>query len=264
MKRLGWLLAIAAVLSVPAAAQTVDEIIAKNVAARGGLEKMKAVQSMRINGRFEIGPGMEAPFVLEVKRPEHFRMEFTVQGMTATQAYDGKSGWQIMPFNGNTNAEPLSPEDLKDAQENADIDGPLVDYKAKGHQVELAGKEDVEGAPAYKLKITLKNGDTLYDFIDVDSGLEVRIVTKRTVNGTQREIEQTFGDFKAVEGLMFPFALESGAKDSPQRQKMMVDKVVLNVAVDDSKFAMPTPKPVEPKPADPKPAATKPPMAMAR
>ncbi len=259
--KLGWILAIATLLSVPASAQTVEEIIAQNMAARGGMEKIKAVKSVRITGRVEVAPGMEAPFLIELKRPEHFRMEFTIQGLTALQAYDGKSGWQVMPFNGNKNAEPLSPEDTKDAQENADFDGPLMDYKAKGNQVELVGKEEVDGAPTYKLKISLKNGDVVQEFIDTESSLEVKEISTRTINGTPKVVEQTFGDYKPVEGLMFPFALENGVRDSEQKQKIIVEKVELNVPVDDSKFVMPAPAP---KPADTPQPAPKPPLTMTR
>ncbi len=259
--RLGWILAIAALLSVPASAQTVDEIITKNMAARGGMEKIKALKSVRITGRVEVAPGMEAPFLIEMKKPEHFRMEFTVQGLTAMQGYDGKSGWQVMPFNGEKNAQPLSAEDTKDAQENADFDGPLMDYKAKGNQVELLGKEEVDGAPAYRLKISLKNGDVIQEFIDTESNLEVKEISTRTINGTPKVVEQTFGDYKPVEGLMFPFALENGVRDSEQKQKIIVEKVELNVPIDDSKFAMPAPAP---KPAETPQAAPKPPLAMTR
>ncbi|MGH9704105.1 MAG: hypothetical protein ACRD4K_12090, partial [Candidatus Acidiferrales bacterium] len=216
---LGSILAIAAIICVPASAQTVDEIITKNVAARGGSEKIKALKSVRITGRVEVAPGMEAPFTIEMKRPERFRMDFTIQGLTAMQAYDGKSGWQVMPFNGNKNAEPLSPEDTKDAQENADFDGPLMDYKGKGNQVELLGKEEVDGAPTYKLKISMKNGDVIQEFIDTESNLEVKEISTRTINGTPKVVEQSFGDYKPVEWIMFPFALENGVKDSDQKQK---------------------------------------------
>jgi outer membrane lipoprotein-sorting protein len=251
--KLGALLAVAAFLCLPAAAQTVDEVIAKHMTARGGLEKVKALQSLRMTGRLEFGPGVEAPIIIEVKRPNRMRMEFTVQGMTGSQAYDGKTGWQVMPFNGKKDAEPMSPEDLKDAQQEADMDGPLVDYKVKGNQVELIGKEDVEGAQCYKLKVTLKSGDIQYQYIDTDSNLEIKEESKRMVQGTEREVETTLGDYKEVQGLFFPFAIDSGVKGSPQRQKVIIDKIELNASIDDSRFAMPAPPPTGTKPADSKP-----------
>jgi outer membrane lipoprotein-sorting protein len=260
--------AAAAIFCLPAAAQTVDEVIAKTIAARGGLDKIKALQSVTFTGRIEIGQGMEAPFTLRVKRENQMRMEFTIQGMTATQAYDGKAGWQVMPFTGKTDAEPLAGDELKDAEEQADlIEGPLVDYKKKGNTVELLGKEDLEGSPAYKLKVTLKNGDVITDYIDADSYLEVKENSKRSIRGTETEIEETIGDYKAVGGLMWPYALEQGAKGSPQKQKIIIEKIELNTPLEDAMFKMPAaaPKPADanaadskPKPADEKPAAKPP------
>src|SRR6266446_694644 len=137
----------------PASANpSVDELIAKNIEAHGGLEKIKAVQSIRMTGKMTMGQGMEAPMVLEMKRPKAMRMEFTVQGMTVIQAYDGKTGWAVKPFGGKKDPEPMNSEDLQEADENADIDGPLVDYKSKGYTVELIDKEKVEGSDAWKLK----------------------------------------------------------------------------------------------------------------
>jgi hypothetical protein len=218
-----------------------------------------------MTGRAQVGPGIEAPFTLEFKRPMQMRLDVVVQGITATiQAYDGKAGWQLVPFGGNKNAEPLSADDLKDAQETADYDGPLVDYKTKGNQVELIGKEDVEGTNCYKLKIVLKNGDVIYDYIDTDSNLDVKQESKRMINGTEHEIETSLGDYKQVEGVYFPFAVDSGEKGSQQRQKITVEKVELNVPVEDARFVMPAPAPADTKPADTKPAETKPPLELWR
>jgi outer membrane lipoprotein-sorting protein len=143
-----------------ASAQTADELIEKNIQAHGGLDKIKGVQSMRMTGKI-VGGGMEMPMLMEFKRPTSMRMEFTVQGMTGIQGYDGTTGWAVMPFVGKTEPEKMSPEDLKEMENQADIDGPLVDYKAKGHQVEYLGKADVEGTPVHKLKVTKKNGDVV-------------------------------------------------------------------------------------------------------
>jgi hypothetical protein len=228
--------------ALPASSQTVDELIAKHIEARGGMDKLKKVQSIRLTGKMTVGPGIEAPITMEMKRPASFRLDFVFQGMTGTQAYDGKAGWALMPFGGRTEPEPMSPEDTRDAEEQADIDGPLVDHKAKGHTVELVGKEPVEGAEAHKLKITLKNGDVRYVFLDAEYFLEIRSEGKRTVRGSEVETETNFSDFKEVEGLVLPHAIEGGPKGSPQRQKITVEKVELNVEIDDARFAMPAKK----------------------
>lgn len=235
--------AVVAFLTPALLGQTVDEIIAKHVAARGGMDKMKAIQSVRTTAKMDLGQGMEAPGVLIQKRPELVRLEFTVQGLTAVQAYDGKSGWMIMPFTGKKDPEAMTADDTKDIKENADIDGPLVDYKAKGNQVELVGKEKVEGTDAYKIKVTLKDGDTKYIYVDADSFLEIKEEEKRTIRGTETEIESSLGDYREVNGVMMPFAIENGAKGSPQKQKLTIEKVEVNVPVDDSIFKMPAAAP---------------------
>lgn len=231
-----------------AAAQdlTLDQVIAKSVEARGGMEKLKAVKSMRMTGKMTVGPGMEAPLILMAKRPLKMRLEATIQGLTLVQAYDGTNGWQIVPFQGKKDAEPMSADDLKDAQEQADMDGPLVDYKDKGNKVELMGKEAVEGSDAYKLKVTLKSGDIRYIYLDPDSFLEIKTEGKRMVRGTEMEFESVSGDYKEVEGLMMPFSIEAGPKGSPQRQKITIEKVEINPAMDDNLFKMPPPAPAAP------------------
>jgi len=232
-----------AVLVPALSAQTVDEIIAKNVDARGGMEKLKSIKSIRTTATMTMGPGMEAPGVMVQKRPEMARLEFTIQGLTAVQAYDGSKAWQIMPFMGKKDPELMSGDETKEMQETADLDGPLVDYKAKGNTVELLGKEKVEGTDAYKLKVTLKNGDVQTMFIDADSFLEIREETKRMVRGTEREFESSIGDYKDVSGIIFPFAVESGIKGTDQKQKITISKIELNVPAEDSIFKMPPPAP---------------------
>ncbi len=238
--RLGLVLGAAA-LSLPLQAQTVDELIQKNVEARGGLEKLKSVQSLRVTGKMTMGPGLEAPIVLELKRPNQVRMEFVLQGMTGVQAYDGQAGWTLMPFGGRKDPQPMSPDELKDTEEQADIDGPLVDYKAKGHTVELVGKEKAEGTDAYKLKVTLKNGDVRYTFLDAEYFLEIRSEGRRKVRDSEVETETTYGDFKEVGGIVIPHTIEGGIKGAPERQRIVTEKVELNVPLDAARFRMPAP-----------------------
>jgi outer membrane lipoprotein-sorting protein len=232
-------LAALAFTASAAPAQSVDELIAKNLEARGGLDKLKAVQTMRLSGKMTMGPGMEAPITLELKRPNSIRMEFTFQGNTGVQAYDGKGGWSINPFSGKKEAEPMSAEDLKEIEEQADMDGPLVDYKAKGHSVELVGKESLEGSEVYKLKITLKGGDVRHQYLDAESFLTIREESRRNVRGSEVEVESTVGDYKEVGGLLIPHSIQNGAKGRPEKQNIIVEKVELNPSVDDARFKMP-------------------------
>jgi outer membrane lipoprotein-sorting protein len=235
-------LALAVLAAVPASSQTLDEVLAGNFKARGGLDKVKAVKTIRMTGRVALGPGIEAPFVIEQKRPNMMRMDITVQGMTIVEAYDGKTGWQLNPMQGRKDPEPLPEDSMKQVAEQADFDGPLVDARSKGHTVELLGKEKVEGSDAYKIKVTLKDGDVRYVYVDADSFLEVRTEGKTRIRGTDLESESSIGDYKEVGGLMFPHAIESGQKGSAQRMKMTIDKVELDVPIDDARFRMPAVK----------------------
>jgi len=245
---LGLAVVLLLVLAAPAAtAQTVDELIEKNIKAHGGLEKLKNVKTTRMTGKMTMGQ-MEAPFVIEQKRPNMTRMEFTVQGMTGVQAYDGKNGWMVMPFAGKKDPEPMSADALKMAEDQADFDGPLLDYKTKGNTVELAGKENVEGTEAYKLKVTKKTGDVTYLYLDAETFLEIRSEGKRKIQGNEVEAETSIGDYKEVNGLMVAHSFESGAKGMPQKRKLTVDKVEFNVAVDEARFKMPEAKKAEPPP----------------
>jgi hypothetical protein len=232
-----------AVLSVPVAAQTVDEVIAKSLEARGGLDKLKAIQSIRMSGKMTMGP-MELPMVIEMKRPGAFRADITVQGTVAVSAYDGTTAWGISPM-GTGQAEALPAEAAKEMADQADIDGPLVDYKAKGHQAELVGKEKVEGSDAYKVKVTKKDGDVEYYFFDAESYLPVRVEGKRMVRGTEIEGESTLGDYKEAGGFLWPFSIQSGAKGRPEKQTITVEKIDVNPTIDDARFKMPAPKPAE-------------------
>ena len=239
-------LCAAALLAVSASAQTADELIEKNVKARGGMDKLKAVQSMKITGKMKMGP-MEAPIVITKKRPDNFRAEFTIQGMTGVQAYDGTTGWMVMPFMGKKDPEQLSADMLKEVKDEADFDGSMVDYKAKGNKVELVGKEDVQGTPAYKLHVTTKDGNESNVYLDAESFLEIKSDAKRKVQGQEMETETIIGDYKETGGLLFPMSIESHAKGREGAQSITIEKIELNpAAVDTALFKMPEVK----KPAE--------------
>ncbi len=237
-----------------AQAPTVDQVLTKYYEAKGGLGRMKAVTTMRITAKMSNGP-MDFPIVIEAKRPACIRVDVNIQGNQMIQAFDGKTGWSINPFqqSAKKDAEPMTPDELREMEVQADMDGPLVDWKEKGHKVELQGREPVEGSDTFKLKLTLKNGDTRTLFLDVDSYLEVKQASKRKVRDTEIEAETTMGDYKEVGGLMIAHAMESGAKGMPQKQKVVIEKVELNVPIADSRFAMPAkqPTPEAPKKEDP-------------
>lgn len=232
-------LAVGLAFAVPAAAQTVDEIIAKNIAAKGGMDKLKAVKTVRMTGRMTVGPGIEAPVVMELQRPNTMRMDITVQGMTLSQGFDGTKAWILNPLQGSKVPQEMSAEEKSMVEEQADIDGPLMDYKAKGHKAELLGKEKVEGSDAYKLKLTLKNGVIRTFYIDAEHFLEIKEESKRTIRGTETDGDTIYGDYKEVDGMMFPHSIDGGQKGNPQRQKLAVEKIEINVPLDATRFKMP-------------------------
>jgi hypothetical protein len=228
-------------LAAVARAQTTDELVARNIQAKGGLEKMKAIQTLRIKGRLNQG-SFTALVGQELKRPAMARSTFTIQGMTAIQAYDGQTGWQISPFQGRKDPELLGEDDLRDLVEDADLDGPLVDYKGKGHTVEYLGHDTVDGDDVYRLKCTLKNGDIVYYYLDPDSSLEIRTERQQFIRGAVRERQTDLGSYKPVAGVMYPYSIETGPKSNPAvRARITIDSIEANVPIDDAAFKMPKP-----------------------
>ena len=233
--------ALAATVALPAVAQpTVDELISKNLEAKGGKDAWEGVKSARIEGTMSFGP-TEAPFVYEWKAPDKVRIQFTVQGMTGIQAYDGQSGWMVMPFMGKTEPEKMAPEDANQIKDQADFRGPLVDPEKRGYKIEYAGEEDVQGTPAYKLKVTNSDGEVSYLYLDKEYYVEIQRVDQRTVRGQEVESTASIGDYKEVDGVMLPFSTEISSSLAPegQTQTMTFDKVDLNVDIPDSEFVMP-------------------------
>ncbi len=226
-------------LAIPLMGQTADEIIGKYIKSIGGIDKIRAIKSLRYTGKVIGGGGFEAKMVVESKRPDKIRQEFSFQGMTGITAYDGKSGWKIQPWGGKKDPEALGEDELKGISEDADFDGPLVDYKEKGNKVEYQGMEPVEGTDAYKIKVTLKNGDVFYFYMDSDYYVPIKIESKRIVRGEEQEGETILGDYKEVSGVYLPYSVESGAKGSPDRGKTAFEKIEANVPLEDSLFEKP-------------------------
>ena len=201
-------------LGFPVWAQTADEIISKFIKTTGGMDKINAVTSLRRTGKFVGGGGFEAKVVEENKRPAMVRQELVLQGMTGVTAYDGKQGWKIEPWQGKKDVESLGEDEMKRILEDSDFDGPLVNYKEKGNKVELVGKEPVEGTDAWKLRVTLANGDVHNYFMDTDYFVPIKVEQKRVVRGAERETETSIGDYKEVAGVYFPHSFETGQKRS--------------------------------------------------
>jgi hypothetical protein len=229
-------------LTALASAQTAEELVAKNIQAHGGLEKIKAVNTIRMTGKIYLS-GFYAEIGVEKKRDHLLRQTVTIQGMTQVQAYDGSAGWQIQPFGGRKDPEFMGEDDTRDLVDESDIDGPLVDYQAKGNKVEYLGHDTVDGDDVYQLKVTLKNGDIIYYYLDPDTYLEIKREKQRFIRGSVRESEEQLGSYKQVAGVYYPYSIEVGAKNDPSQHAVItVEKIEVNVPIDDSQFKMPAPK----------------------
>ncbi len=258
------------------------EIANKNVAARGGLQAWLAVQTISESGKLGAGgdqreaistpavlpPGgagklqpmpssprlaseAQLPFLMEMERPRKVRFELQFAGKTAIQVYDGANGWKLRPYLNRLEIEPYTADELKLASLQSDLDGPLVDYAAKGTRVELDGMENVESRPTYKLKLTTKNGQVLHVWIDAESFLETKIEgAPRKLDGKMHPVEVYYRDYRKVDGLQIPFILETrvlplenaGSRVNDARvppEKIVIDKVVINPKLDASRFSKP-------------------------
>src|SRR5712691_13167281 len=239
MRRVLLMMAGLALIAMPATAQTAEEIVAKYIKTVGGPEKIQAVKTLRRSGKFTGGGGFEAAILEENKRANMVRQEFSLQGLTAVNAYDGKTGWKIEPWQGKKDPEPLGEEEMKQILEDSDFDGPLVNYQQKGNKVEFVGMEPVEGTDAFKLRVTLANGDIRYYYMDTDYYVPIKIETKRMIRGAEREYETSLGDYKEVSGWYMPYSVESNVKGSPNRAKVTYEKIEANVPIDDLRFRLP-------------------------
>jgi hypothetical protein len=229
--------ALLAASSVPA--QTVDQIVARHLAARGGREALAAVRTLRMTGRAMAGPGREAIVRREIARPGRIRTEFVFQGTTGVYVWDGSAGSRVSPLDGSLEPEPLSEEAAALSAEQADIDGPLVDAKAKGHKVELAGSAALPGGPAHELKVTLKSGVVRQVWVDAATGLVVKTASTRTLRGHQLEFETVFGDYRETGGVRFARSIETFVRGRPRPLRIVVESVELNPPLDDSRFRLP-------------------------
>ena len=236
--------------------QTAEELVDKNIQAKGGMEKIKAIHSLHMTGKLTGGGGFTATVTQDGMRPNLVRETFSLQGMTGVQAYDGTVGWQIQPFGGHKDPELMGEDDVRGLLRDADFDGPLVDYREKGNTVEYLGHDVVDGDDALRLKVTLKNGDILYYYLDPDTYLEIRKEIQEFIRGSIKENVVDLGSYKPVAGVMYPFSIASGPKNRPNAaQTTTLEKIDVNVPLAKSEFELPaslkqgsSPKPVAEKP----------------
>ena len=239
-----------------ASAQTADEIVVKVIAARGGLHKIRAVHSERVFGKISFGD-LSGPFVVELKRPLKMHMQLTIQNQTMVRVYDGQSqGWANNPFAGKANPEAMSEDELKNITEESDFDGPLVDYKRKGNQVELVGKDKFNDKDVWRLKLTTKDGDVRSYLFDATLFELLKWEGKRKFEGQELPVESYFSDYRDVGGLKFAFAIDSGKSATEISQKIRIEKVELNPELNDAEFSKPA---TPPQPGAPEATPAQPP-----
>ena len=269
--------ALAADAPVAHTTLTAAQIVDKNVAARGGLQAWRGVQTMSFAGKLGAGgdkrgslptalpngkgnklptsPRLaeeaQLPFTMEMERPRKVRFELQFQGQTALQVYDGTNGWKLRPYLNRLEVEPFTADEQKTASMQTEIDGPLVDYAAKGTKVELSGTEQIEGRDAFNLKLTLKDGRSLHIWVDAQTFLETKIEGQpRRLDGKMHPVEVYYRDYRAVSGLQIPFVLETKVlpvedtvrhiKEIPYPvEKIVIDKVQVNPKLDASRFVKP-------------------------
>ena len=243
---------------------TASEIVEKNVAARGGLTAWRALHALELKGKMDAGgnnrptiqiPGekkptadlpkrpaeqVQLPFVMDLERGRKVRIEIEFNGQKAIQVYNGTQGWKLRPFLNRHQVENFTPEELKTASAQADLDGLLIDYAAKGSKVELQGVDKVDGRDAYNLKVTDKNGFARQVWVDAESFLEVKIEgTPRRLDGKPHAVATYLQDYRSVNGLMMPYLLITAVDGVKDREKIAIEEIVSNPKLDASKFAMP-------------------------
>ncbi len=258
-----------------AARLSAEQIVAKHVAARGGLQAWRALQTLSMSGKMDAGAGdsvarsirvarsgtgtqrarrevaagarkgeaekqVQLPFTLARQFPNKSRLEIEFAGKTAVQVFDGTNGWKLRPYLNRDDVEPFTPQEAKTVAESADLEDPLIDYAAKGRKVELERVERVGGRDAYKLKLTGKTGTLQHVWIDANTFLDVKVEgVPRRMDGKMHDVWMIQRDFRSVRGLKIPFVRETIVDGFPQTHKIVLDKVAVNPKLDAATFAKP-------------------------
>ena len=225
-----------------ARADSADDLVAKNLAARGGAAKLAAITSIQFTGKIIVQGNYELTFrETRGRKGGAALIESSLQGLTLVQGFDGSVGWRINPFEGRRDAERTSEDDTRAFADDETIDGPLLSAKTAGSTVTYLGREDFEGTNAYKLRVALASGVQYVYFLDPDTYLEIKVVETRTLRGARQVSQLEFSDYELVNGVYFPFEIETGPLDSPPaaHQKVLISAAHANVPVPDTMFAMP-------------------------
>jgi hypothetical protein len=223
---------VALVVSATSFAQSADEIIAKHIQAIGGVENWKKINSVRQEAAISV-QGMEIPVVITFVHNKAFKQEFTVMGMTGYSIITSEGGWNFNPMQGQSKPEPVTADELKYGKDQLDLQGEFIDYKTKGHTLELLPSEDVDGSNCFKVKITRKSGTESVYFFDPKTFYTIRATSKVVANGQEVESTVNMSNFqKLPEGIVMPFTMENSQIPAP----ITITKVVINGPVDEAAF----------------------------
>lgn len=224
-------------VSYGAHAQTADEIVAKHVVAIGGKEKIKGINSLVMQTSLEV-MGNEASGTSTLVPGKGFRTDAEIMGSKMVQVVTDKGGWAINPMAGGK-AEALPAEAYNAAKDQLDIADPLVDYAAKGHKLELQGREKVGAVDAYKLKLTSKDNVTTTYLVDPSTFYILQSIKSMEMMGQSMDLVITFGDYKKNDyGLVMPYTLTTDFGGQFQLTTK-VTNVEVNKPVDMKIFEMP-------------------------
>lgn len=231
----------------PAHAQTADDLVAKNLAARGGADKLAAIHAIVTSGELRFPGDFKLAYKETRERVDPqsdncaVRIDATLQGLTVVQSYDGKDAWRINPFEGRKDAERMGADETRELADQGSIDGELLAARARGSKVDYLGREDIDGTEAYKLRVSQQDGTIYTYWLDPDAWLEIRVLEQRTIRGSEKETETDFGDYEQVNGVYFPFSMAQGPKDSAASDKQVITiaSAEANPSVAPTLFAMP-------------------------
>jgi len=200
-----------------------------------GQEKLMKIKTLTIYGNI-VQMGTEFSFVQKVKKPNKFRMEADIQGQQMIQAFSGDDGWYIAPWIGPDPQDLTGPQ-LKQAKEQANIEGELYNWEEKGHLAEYLGTEDMEGTEVYKIKLTKKEGDEIFYYIDSEAYIILKESRKITMQGSEMEIESFPGNYEMLDGIAFPMSIKTNTMG--QETEVLFDSVKFDIEMDDSIFVRP-------------------------
>ena len=234
--------AVCLLWTVAAQAQTVDEIVAKNLQAKGGAEKWKAVNSVKTTGTITV-PKQQLPITVYAKRPNLNRQEIALPKGKVIQAFDGNTAWMVNPMMGITEPQVVPGASADMMKNGADFDGALINYKGKGHTIELVGKETLRDKPVYHLKVTMKGGQVQDYYLDTETGIEVKTTAHVEVDmgpdGPQKQtIETEMSNYKVIDGIMIPHTVRLVTNGKPTME-MSISSVEFITAIDEAMFSMP-------------------------